>query len=86
VEADDRVWRGPYRSSYGFHLVLVSKSSPSRIPPLKEVRRRVADDAQRTRAKKRMDAALDEIVGGYEIRVAEDVGRGARVMPVRASR
>ena len=64
----DGVWRGPYASEYGVHLVLVSRSEPGRYPELAEVRPRVLDDVRRTRARERLDAAIDEIIAGYEVR------------------
>ncbi len=66
--AGDGVWRGPYVSEYGAHLVLVSRSEPGRYPELAEVRARVMDDVRRTRARERLDAAIDEIIASYEVR------------------
>lgn len=43
VAADGR-WHGPIISSFGFHLVHVSKRSPGRLPPLDAVRDEVATD------------------------------------------
>jgi hypothetical protein len=86
LKADDRVWRGPFRSPYGIHLVLVSKSLPGRIPTLEEVRTRVFDDARRAQARMRSKAAIDEIVSDYDVRIADDVEGGARLVPARATR
>ncbi len=65
----DGIWRGPYRSPYGSHLVLVAKSVPGRTPTLDEIRARVADDARRAEARERTDAAIGEIVETYNVRV-----------------
>jgi len=70
--AGDGAWRGPYASEYGAHLVLVSRSEPGRYPELAEVRARVLDDLRRTRARERLDAAIDEIIAGYEVRHSLD--------------
>jgi parvulin-like peptidyl-prolyl isomerase len=86
LKADDRLWRGPYRSPYGIHLVLVSKSLPGRTPPLEEVRARVFDDARRAQARIQLEAAIGEIVESYDVRVAEDVGGGPRIIPAQAMR
>jgi hypothetical protein len=40
-------WSGPIQSAYGLHLVYVSDVSPSRLPPLSEIRARVADEWRR---------------------------------------
>lgn len=85
LEAGDRVWRGPFRSPYGTHIVLVTKTEPGRIPTLEEVRRRVTDDARRAQARTRLEAAIGEIVGDYDVRIADDVRGGARVIPARAA-
>jgi peptidyl-prolyl cis-trans isomerase C len=37
-------WSGPFRSGYGWHLVYVTNFVPPRLPPLAEVRDRVAQD------------------------------------------
>ncbi len=37
-------WAGPFRSSYGWHLVRVSQATPGEVPPLAEVRERVRAD------------------------------------------
>ncbi len=86
LEADDGVWRGPYRSPYGAHLVLVTKNQPGRTPALEEVHARVADDARRAQARRRMESALDEIVGTYEVRIADDVISGAQAMQTQSAR
>lgn len=79
LEADDGVWRGPYWSPYGAHLVLVAKTVPGRFPGLEEVRERVEDDARRAQARVRMDAAIGEIVKTYEVRIGEDVASNGSV-------
>jgi parvulin-like peptidyl-prolyl isomerase len=38
-------WAGPYRSSYGWHLVRVQSQTPARIAPFSEVRDQVRADA-----------------------------------------
>ena len=67
--AGDGVWRGPYDSPYGTHLVLVTKSEGGRHPELEEIRTRVADDARRAKARERLEAAIGDIVAGYEVRL-----------------
>jgi peptidyl-prolyl cis-trans isomerase C len=38
-------WAGPFRSSYGWHLVRVQSKAASRTPPVSEIRDQVRDDA-----------------------------------------
>jgi hypothetical protein len=70
LEPDTARWHGPYRSSYGLHLVMVGKSAAGRIPELAEVRDRVADDARREVVRERNEAAVQSIVDGYQVRLA----------------
>jgi parvulin-like peptidyl-prolyl isomerase len=54
-------WVGPFRSSYGWHLVRVQAVTPGRIPPFEAVQARVRDDAMgeaQAKANQRGFAAL----------------------------
>ena len=70
---DTTVWRGPFESRFGTHLVLITDQQPQRMPSLDEIRDRVAADAEAAHARDRTDAAIDEIVGGYRIVVGDDL-------------
>ncbi len=72
LKADEQIWRGPHRSPYGAHLVLMTKIQPGHTPALEEVRRRVEDDASRAKAREMRGAAIGRIVEGYEVRIADD--------------
>ena len=72
LEPGDRLWHGPFESSYGMHLVLVTKVEPGRYPSLDEIRGRVEQDALRKLSRERTEEAIREIIEGYEIRVALD--------------
>ena len=86
LEADDNVWQGPYHSPYGAHLILVIKNQSGRIPTLEEVRARVVDDARRAQARRRMESALDDILGTYEVRIADDAMSKAQAMQTLSAR
>ncbi len=86
LEADDNVWQGPYHSPYGAHLILVIKNQSGRIPTLEEVRARVVDDARRAQARRRMESALDDILGTYEVRIADDAISRAQAMQTLSAR
>lgn len=67
--AEDGVWRGPLASPYGFHLVLVEGRAEGRLPSLDEVRSRVVQEARDAAIRARTEAALQEIVDRYEVRI-----------------
>lgn len=68
-EAPAGRWAGPIESSYGVHLVQIEAVVPGRVPPLGEVRARVATDwteHQRGAARAR---TLAELKARYEVQV-----------------
>ncbi len=73
LPADAALWRGPFESRFGTHLVLITDQQPQRMPGFDEVRDRVAADAQAARDRELMDAAIDEIVARYTIVVGNDL-------------
>ena len=69
LEPDDRLWRGPFDSPYGSHLVMLTRSKGGRDPQLDEIRVRVLEDASRALVRKRTEEAIDRIVDSYDVRV-----------------
>ena len=69
LEPNEFVWRGPFDSPYGVHLVLLTTSEPGRDPELAELEGRVREDATRARIREETDAAITDIVDSYEVRV-----------------
>ncbi len=65
LEPDDSAWRGPFRSSYGAHLVMVVKRRDARYPALTEVRARVEADLKGGRKKQQSEKAIKAIVDTY---------------------
>jgi hypothetical protein len=68
LEADGAMWRGPFESSYGYHLVLLTKKVEGRYPDLAEISDRVHDDAERAELDRMQDEAIRGIVNTYEVR------------------
>jgi len=60
-------WRGPFQSTYGYHLVLVSSVKPGYYPRLDEVRTRVTDDVTRVRVEEKLDQFYQEVRDTYYI-------------------
>jgi hypothetical protein len=77
LSPSETVWRGPYSSSYGSHVVLVTDLVPGRYPPPEEIRTRLESDARQAEMRARTDAAIEAIVARYEVRDISDDGVGA---------
>ncbi|HEX4999572.1 MAG TPA: peptidylprolyl isomerase [Terriglobia bacterium] len=69
VEPSSAVWRGPYESPYGWHLILLTERRSGRLPPLEEIRQRVAEDYERGANDRARRKAVDELVSKYRVRV-----------------
>jgi len=70
-DVKDALWIGPFRSPYGYHLVMVTNTSAGHDPPLDEVRRRVEADAFQSRLESELDRITRSIVESYVIVVDE---------------
>jgi len=84
LEPNDLIWRGPFDSPYGVHLVMLTTSEPGREPELSELEGRIREDARRAMIREETDAAIADVVGTYDVRVvyeredvAEPRGEGA---------
>lgn len=64
-------WSGPYRSGYGWHLVLVTHRSPARTPDFEQVRDAVRDDFIAAERERRAAATLAELRKKYVIEVGD---------------
>jgi len=69
LEPNDFIWKGPFDSPYGVHLVLLTTNEPGRDPELAELEGRVRVDAQRAMIREETEAAIADIVGSYDVRV-----------------
>ncbi len=81
LPADATRWHGPFESRFGFHLALITDQQPGRAPSLEEVRDRVEADARAARARQQTDAAIEEIMGRYEIIVSPELTRPEPATP-----
>jgi hypothetical protein len=68
LEPNDLVWRGPFDSPYGVHLVLLITNEPGREPDLAEIEGRVREDARRAMIRQQTEEAIAEIVETYDVR------------------
>lgn len=69
LEPNDLVWRGPFDSPYGVHLVLLITNEPGREPSLAEIEERVREDWRRSRVREEAEAAIEDIVDAYDVEI-----------------
>ena len=69
LEPNDFVWRGPFDSPYGVHLVLLITNEPGRDPELSEIEGRVREDWRRSTIRQETEEAIADIVDAYDVRV-----------------
>ena len=69
LEPNDLVWRGPFESPYGVHLVLLITNEPGREPELAEIAERARDDWRRATIRENTEEAIADITSEYDVRV-----------------
>ena len=69
LSPNDQQWHGPYTSSYGFHLLMLTHKANGRYPALDEIRERVKGDAQRAAIRDKTEEAIQAIIGSYNVRL-----------------
>ena len=69
TEASDSQWTGPFRSPYGYHLVMVTHQTPTYSPELSEVEDRVRWDVQQAHVEQAHKEAINSMVATYIVRV-----------------
>jgi len=79
LEPNEFVWRGPFDSAYGVHLVLLTTNEPGREPELAELEGRVREDARRARVREETEAAIADVVEAYDVRVVYERDPSPRV-------
>jgi len=67
VEPTASTWTGPHRSSHGWHVVLLTRRTTSRIPKAEEILGPLRDDAMRAKRETVLDQAIDALVTKYQI-------------------
>ena len=73
LDPSDTVWRGPFQSAYGSHLVLLIESAPAYTPALSEIRSRVRADALAALKRDQLREAVDNITASYRVRLSDDL-------------
>lgn len=71
LEANDQQWHGPFRSTYGYHLAMITMQKPGYTPTLDEVRERVELDAIQARIDVELERIKQSIVDSYDVTIVE---------------
>ena len=69
LEPNDFIWKGPFDSPYGVHLVMLTTNEPGREPELAELEGRVREDARRARIREETESAIADVVDAYDVRI-----------------
>ena len=69
LEPNEFVWKGPFESPYGLHLVLLTTNAPGRDPELPEIEGRVLQDWKRSEIRRRTEEAIDDVIDAYDVRI-----------------
>ena len=67
TQSSEKKWAGPIRSMHGYHLVLMTSRTPSRLPLLSEIRAQVAEDWERDRTQVARSKGLEHLASEYTI-------------------
>ena len=62
-------WAGPVASSYGEHLIRITESEPSRMPPLEEVRDAVLRDWKAAKSQEFRELRYGQLRERYTIEI-----------------
>ena len=73
-------WSGPVASAYGYHLVLVTRRAPARVPDFAEVAGRIATDLDAARRAGALDRIYASVRDAYRVEIEP---APARLRPTR---
>ena len=76
LEPDSETWRGPFESSYGYHVVMLTKRTDGNQPELSEIEATVRDDAERIAINELNELAVQAIVDTYDVRMDYELENG----------
>ncbi len=76
LEPDSETWRGPFESSYGYHVVMLTRRTDGNQPELSEIEATVRDDAKRIAINELNELAVQAIVDTYDVRMDYELENG----------
>jgi hypothetical protein len=72
LKPNDKLWRGPFQSPYGSHLVLLTQHEPGYLPSFEGVRARVEQEARQAAMDARFEESIQSIVDAYDVKVERE--------------
>jgi peptidyl-prolyl cis-trans isomerase C len=69
LSPSEGIWRGPFQSAHGFHLVQLISREEGYQPALEEVRARVEQQAHEDAVETRLKTTLDQMIGQYSVHI-----------------
>jgi len=75
LDPDEHSWKGPFTSPYGEHIVLLTRNESGYVPKLADIRDRVIEDIERSRLEVKSEEAIQAVIRGYKVTVADDLLR-----------
>lgn len=72
-------WQGPIDSEYGVHLIYINSRTEAQLPPLAEIRERVASEWRGAKQKNANEMFYQSLHQRYEIVLDDDVAKNAVV-------
>ena len=68
VDTSTPSWSGPYRSPYGWHLVLLTRRLAAHLPDISTLHQRLVEDFARDQREARRRRVIDQIVSRYTVK------------------
>jgi hypothetical protein len=75
IPASGSAWIGPIKSNYGYHVVLVTARTESRLPELHEIRAQVEDDWARDWMDNARAQSINHLMSQYKVERRELEGK-----------
>lgn len=76
LEPNSETWRGPFESSYGYHVVMLTRRTDGYYPELSDIEATVRDDAERIAINELNELAVQAIVDTYDVRMDYELENG----------
>ena len=71
MEPNDNGWQGPFESDHGWHIALINRVSPARVPLLSKIIGQVEQDALHARILEEKDKIHQSIVDRYVVEIGD---------------
>ena len=71
LEQEETLWRGPFKSEYGLHLILVTSKNEGYLPHFDQVKARLIDDVSQIKVRVELDRLYGELKERYRIKIRE---------------